>query len=262
MTKKTAEVHRLRIRPAVLWLVVTLAATTSLATHASGLARPLYDAFGVPTNFNRSYKLISDKDTGIGRSITRRSVKIVVPPGLSAAAVQYNTLAAAEAAYKADGLPNAIMVFAYKSHTNTALEYTAGRLIWAPGGEWTRARERVSVQDHRGVFDLSDDYSDAADGKSAGIAKIMAEQASVGKDAERPLLRHFSERTLKRIFYAIEQGIQDEVSNPSISGNVEGSLAERKAAICRKYHISSSDYETLRDVGEAQNWPGPDLDTH
>jgi hypothetical protein len=216
------------------------------------------DEFGVPSEFKSSYKLVGDENIDMSPTWTRRNVRIIVPSGLSTDQVESNTRAAAEAAYNKDNQPNAITVFAYKPNTDPHSVYTAGRLIWAPGGDWMRAGETVSVAEHKGTFDLSEFYSDAPNGLSAKLKRSAAKEDEEGKDEERPLLRHFSEKRLKSLFYAIQQGIDDQMTSPVIPGDVDASFKANKAALCKRYHITSDQYESIRDVGTERGWPEPE----
>jgi hypothetical protein len=188
---------------------------------------------------------------------TRRNVRIVVPSGLSKAVVEANTRAAAEAAYNKDNEPNAITVFAYKPNTDPHSVYTAGRLVWAPGGDWMRAGENVSVAEHKAAFDLSEWYSDAPTGLAAQMKRAEARQDAEGKDEETPLLRRFSERRLKSMYYAIQKGIDDQMTSPVVAGDVDASFKVNKADVCRRLHITGDQYEAIRDVGSERNWPEP-----
>lgn len=216
------------------------------------------DEFGVPSGFKPSYTNAGDENIDISPTWTRRNVRIVVPAGLSKNDVEANTCAAAEVAYEKDGHPNAITVFAYKPNTDTESVYTAGRLIWAPGGDWMRAGESVSVAEHKATFDLSDLYSDAPTGLSAQLKRSAIEEDDAGKKEETPLLRRFSEKRLKTLYYDIEKGIDDQMLSPVVPGDVDASIKANKAAICRQYHITGDQYESIRDVGSERGWPEPE----
>lgn len=219
---------------------------------------PTSDDFGIPSDFKPLYKLLSDENIDMSPTWTRRNVRIVVPSGLSSNDVEANTRAAAKAAYNKDDHPNAITVFAYKPNTDPHSVYTAGRLVWAPGGDWMRAGESVSVAEHKGVFDLSEWYSDAPNGLAAKMKRAEAKEDAAGRDEEAPLLRHYSERRLKTMYYAIQKGINDQIVSPVVPGDVDASFKVNKTAVCKKFHITSDQYEAIRDVGTERNWPEPE----
>ncbi len=182
--------------------------------------QPAGDGFGVPASFHASYTLKQDEDISMADR-TRRNVRIVVPIGLSDSEVENNMRVAAEKAYSSDNSPHAITVFAYKPGTPTDMEYTAGRLIWAPHGDWMQADQDVPIEEHKASVDISDEYhpkpksttpkSKADKELDAGLAKIDSDE----KKREARLNRRISESRRHSIYYDVQTALNNGMSNPS-----------------------------------------------
>lgn len=108
-------------------------------------------------SFKPVYRVINDEDMSVGQYI-RRSVKIVVPLGLSKDELTANLKHAAYSVYDKSNT-NAIYVFAYREDDpNKSRAYTAGRCLLAPDGEWTKANQKVSRDALKTVIDLAEYY--------------------------------------------------------------------------------------------------------
>lgn len=102
------------------------------------------------------YRILTEEDKSIGSAI-RKSVKIVVPLGLTKEALEENLKDAAWTIFKKHNA-NAVMVFAYREDDTNKSTYSAGRCIMAPDGDWSKATERYPGIPMRTVVDFADSY--------------------------------------------------------------------------------------------------------
>ncbi len=199
----------------------------------------------------------------MGPARTRRNVRIVIPNGLSDSEVKNNMRAAAEKAYNDDNNPHAITVFAYKPGTPTDMEYTAGRLTWAPHGDWMQADQDVPVGEHKETADIPDQYRPkpkSATASSTGdkeLDRVLAKTANWESKREAKLNRHISESRRRNIYFDEQQAMNDAIANPSIPGDMKASKDANIAEVCRKYHVSTDDADCIRSEGDNAGWPEP-----
>ena len=85
------------------------------------------------------YRVLNTHRDEIGTA-GRISARVEVEPGLSREKLELTLEAAVRGLYDAHDVA-AANVFAYKRGTRTDGSYTAGRAVWAPGGDWSRAQE-------------------------------------------------------------------------------------------------------------------------
>lgn len=145
-------------------LLLGLGFEAVLSIGAGNLGYPLFggpsprELLGVPADFHQTYTIVADDDIGIGPRDRRRSVSIRVPLGLTDSALFDEMRAAAAEVYEHDGRPHVIRVFAFKPSSELDNGYTAGRLVWAPYGDWDQAKRDVPVSENKATVDVSPDY--------------------------------------------------------------------------------------------------------
>lgn len=120
---------------------------------------PLGDCVVPQGNFLPVYqvKFIERHDFSV---IKRLSAKIVVPPKLSKEELRFNLEHCAAVLFN-EHKPDALMVFAYVDSDNLDLnsQFSAGRVIFAPFGEWDKAQDGVAYNIPVEQFKFSITYS-------------------------------------------------------------------------------------------------------
>lgn len=231
---------------------------SSVSVASAPQHKPAANALAVPPSFRPSYTLKEDENISLGKSDTRRKVRIIVPAALSDADVGNNMRSAAKKAYRADHSPHAIVVFAYKPGTDIHNQYTAGRLQWAPSGDWMRADEDVPVEAHEAVIDIAEDYRAKPKVKRTASQKrldaLFANVDSEEKSREAKANRRISESRRRRIYFAYQGGMHIAMSNP----NVDNALKENDASIAARYHLTADELDSISTEGDTQGWPQPE----
>lgn len=108
-----------------------------------------------------SYTLVKfDDDANFlyqGKQVVRKTVRVLVPPGLSKKVLTATLEGAAWAVYD-EFKPNAVMVFAYRQGDSVDGLYTAGRCLLAPNGQWEDAKLFAERSEFKSAVETSDLY--------------------------------------------------------------------------------------------------------
>jgi len=102
------------------------------------------------------YEVVGEEWLDFSRA-KRRSVRVLVPPGLSREELRYNLKHCAATQFN-EFKPDAVNVFAYWKHPDgydIDGAYTAGRAVFAPFGEWGRALDGLAYNISTEEFDYS-----------------------------------------------------------------------------------------------------------
>lgn len=102
----------------------------------------------------------SFRSTGSARrsATTTRTWRVVVPLGLSREELTANLcLAAIEAHRSANVTLGSVMIFAYSSE-ETSGAYSAGRAVYAPAGDWSKADPSAPLVERRVATELAEGY--------------------------------------------------------------------------------------------------------
>ncbi len=121
---------------------------------------PLSDCEVPESSFTPSYE-IADTEWCNFSVVKRRSVKILVPTGLSQEELRFNLKHCAATQFNAYK-PDAVMVCAYsRDAQGHSLDsgYTAGRAVFAPFGKWDKAQDGVAYNIPTKEFDYSIDFA-------------------------------------------------------------------------------------------------------
>ncbi len=110
----------------------------------------------IPKHFTPRYSIHSVKDFPIPTA-NRKSVKIIVPKGLSRNELILNLKHAVKSIFK-NYYPDAISVVAYKSGTDYNGYYTAGKCVFAPGGDWGKAKYGTPIERFSTKIDINNMY--------------------------------------------------------------------------------------------------------
>lgn len=121
---------------------------------------PLGDCELPTGDFKPSYEVIEGEWSNFS-VVRRRSVKILVPVGLSRDELRFNLQHCAASQFNAFK-PDAVMVFAYARTPNRRTidgPYTAGRVVFAPFGKWEKAQDGVAYNIPASEFEYSLDFA-------------------------------------------------------------------------------------------------------
>lgn len=121
---------------------------------------PLDDLERPQSSFEPSYRVVEEEwhNYSVAR---RRSVKIVVPRNLSREELRFNLKHCTATQFNAFK-PDAIMVFAYNdtgSESSVSGPFNAGRAIFAPFGDWSKALDGVAYNIPTNEFEYSIDFA-------------------------------------------------------------------------------------------------------
>jgi hypothetical protein len=110
----------------------------------------------------------------------RFAVRATVPLGLTRDELRGLLAAAAEREARRLGA-DALMLFAYREGENPTGIYTAGRAVVAPGGDWSRARERGTAP--QTTVELEERYFAPPDELQAGASGVLMSAGASGEVA-------------------------------------------------------------------------------
>ena len=124
---------------------------------------------------------------------------------------------------------NALMLFYYLPDSDTDGGYTAGKAVWAPYGDYSRADEAYT-----GTY-------------SKHVLKVFPGNAT-GLDVEKVQVRGLSTETKKRIFFELvaaqDRGVGDN---------------EAYRVIANRFNIDEATVRKIAIEGVAKGWPMPNL---
>jgi len=110
------------------------------------------------------YRVVESRPIDQGKEARTRA-RIVVPQGLSRLGLEANLLHAAKALYEKRPV-DALALLAYTEGTDVRGAYTAGRVLFAPEGDWFRAAHGTPLNKFKARVELVNAYF------SAGTAKL------------------------------------------------------------------------------------------
>jgi len=114
------------------------------------------DPFGILPGMKPRYRVVESAPIDLGEE-TRTRARIVVPPGLSRLGLEANLLHAAKTLYEKRPV-DALALLAYTEGTDVHGAYTAGRVLFAPDGDWLRAAHGTPLGKFRARVELADAY--------------------------------------------------------------------------------------------------------
>jgi hypothetical protein len=114
------------------------------------------DPFGILPGMKPRYRVVESAPIDQGEEIRTRA-RIVVPPGLSRLGLEANLLHAAKTLYEKRPV-DALALLAYTEGTDVHGTYTAGRVLFAPDGDWLRAAHGTPLSKFKARIELVDAY--------------------------------------------------------------------------------------------------------
>ncbi|MFZ3578060.1 hypothetical protein [Virgibacillus sp. DJP39] len=107
-------------------------------------------------SFETSYEIIEETDISL-LSATRHRVSISVPLGLSKQELEFNLKHVVKNLYEKHEA-DALTIFAYREDDEIKQNYSAGRIVFATEGDWSKADQEVGLEGYDYVIDIADTY--------------------------------------------------------------------------------------------------------